>query len=89
MLIQTETKYYDDILEDIKRSLKELWDTFGPIINPGRANMKNPINKIIQNNKVITDYKNISNTFNDYFVNVGSKITEKMPKNDNFKKYLE
>ncbi len=79
-------KILPDILQDTKQSLKRLWDTFGPIFNPVRANKKNPINKIIQNNKVITDYKDNSNAFNDYFVNVANKSTEIMPKSNNFKK---
>ncbi len=66
---------------------EKLWDTFGPIINPARANKNNLTNKIIQNNKVITDYKDIGITFNYHFVNVGNTITENMPIGNNFKTY--
>ncbi len=60
---------YHDLLLDTKRLLKALWDTFGPIINPGKANKKCSVDKLIQNNNVISDNAAIANTFNDYLQN--------------------
>jgi hypothetical protein len=76
---KAEEKYYHDLLQDTKKSLKKLWDTFGPIINPNRVNKKKPINKLIHSGNAVTDKHAISNMFNDYFVGIGEKLTGNMP----------
>ncbi len=83
-----EVNFYHEILKDTKKSLRKLWDTFRPIINPDKANKKSNINKLIQGRDIITDNISICNNFNDYFVDIGKKLTENIPKNNNFLKYL-
>ena len=44
---------------------------------------------IYNNNIVITDKKTVSNKFNDYFVDVGKKFAQQIPKSDpSFRSYL-
>ena len=43
---------------------------------------------MIVNNKVLTDKKEISNTFNDFFVNVGEDLSKKLPNNGDYQQYL-
>jgi hypothetical protein len=85
---KAEANFYHTILQDKIKSLRKLWDKFGPIINPGKANKKSNITKLIQGSDVITDNSSICNTFNDYFVGIGKKLTENIHKNNNFLKYL-
>ena len=88
MCVKAEEVYYNDLLQDTKKSLKKLWDTFGQVINPERAKKNCSIDKLIQGTSVISDSQSISNTFNNYFVEIGKKITDNMPKNNKFLKYL-
>ena len=61
-----------------KASVKKLCDIFGSFVNPGwNKNKKNLIDKLISENKVISERNEIANCFNNYFVNVGVDLAKK------------
>ncbi len=70
--------YFHDILSDTKASLKKLWSIFGPIINPSKRNKKQFIEKLLINNKSITENADIANTLNQYFATIGNRLSHGM-----------
>ena len=68
--------------------MKKTWDGIRALINVSKKSSIN-INKIIHDNKTFTDNKSISQALNNYFVNVGPSIEQKIPKaKQNFMTYL-
>ena len=43
----------------------------------GRGNKSSPANDILVNNKIVSDDKDISESFNDFFVNIGPTLAGK------------
>ena len=41
----------------------------------GRGNKSSPVNDILVNDKIVSDDKDISESFNDFFVNIGPTLT--------------
>ena len=86
---KAETEYYQNLLDDKKASVKKLWDIFGSVVNPGRRrNKKNLIDKLIIDDKVISERNEIANCFNNYFVNVGVDLAKKIKSSASFDKYM-
>ena len=84
-----ESMYFNELIDENKQSLKKMWNAFGPIINPHKYQKKTKkIEKLIVDGKIVTDGASIANSFNDYFVNIGKKLAENIPKTLNFEKYL-
>ena len=69
-----------------------VWKTLNELLNKPKKN-----NKISQtfvetsSSNIINDPHKIANDFNDYFINVGPNLANKIRHNDNinFKKYLK
>ena len=68
-----QERYYRELINDSKNSIKKLWSTFGPIINPKRTASVN-ITKIFFKDKVLSDNIEIANVFKDYFCSIGTKL---------------
>jgi hypothetical protein len=68
--------------------MKKTWDGIRNLINVSKKSSIN-INKIVHENKTFTDNKSIAKTLNNYFVNIGPSIEEKIPKAKSpFQNYL-
>ena len=76
LLKQEEKLYYQSQILANKNNLKKVWTIIKHIINK-RRNVKTS-DKFIQNNKIITDPKEIANGFIDYFVNIGPGAASKI-----------
>ena len=76
ILKQEEKLYYQSQILANKNNLKKVWTIIKHVINK-RRNAKTS-DKFIQNNKIITDPKEIANGFNDYFVNIGPGLASKI-----------
>ena len=86
---KSESIYYQKLFEDKKNAAINTWKALGPIINPSKSNKQTGINKIKHNGKFITDNKDISNIVNDYFCNIGKRLSEKIPnRNNDFTQFL-
>jgi hypothetical protein len=94
--------FYQNKIKEEKQNLKVMWDIFGKVINPQKIKRPNNINalqiketkkvnnKIIVNNKKITDDQEIANTINNFFSTVGPNLAKKHnPKPNEYKKYLK
>ena len=82
--------YYENIINETKSSLKNLWKVFGPIINPARNKNSCKIDKIKINGQVLDNENEIANHFNSYFCNIGKKLADKIcSKETDLKKYMK
>ena len=56
----------------------------------GRGNRSSPVNDILVNDKIVSDDKDISESFNDFFVNIGSTLAAESTKrsSNNIDTYL-
>ncbi len=66
--------YYQDKILNSKNSVKELWKTFSPMINPSKIKRTEEIKKLIADNNTVTEGPKIANTFNSYFCEVGKSL---------------
>ena len=78
LLRRTERSYYNQLLLQNKNNLKESWKLMKRILNKSENTSPFP-NKIIINDKEVTDKKHIVDSFNNYFVNVGPSLSKKLP----------
>ena len=64
--MKAQTLYYQEILLNTKHSVKKLWQTFAPIINPTKnKNKGSKITQINFNNEIISDKLSMANCFNN------------------------
>jgi len=88
MLKQSKTVYFNNYFKDNANDLKNTWKGIRNIINLKAKGDSSP-SIIEENNSTITDPKEISNSFNNYFSSIGQKIQSKIPKTkSNFMQYL-
>lgn len=82
--------YYEQKFTILKGNIKQTWELINDIVQ--RKN-KEPVNitEFKENNKDVTDSKQIVNKFNNYFANVGSDLASKIKVDTNltFKNYLK
>ena len=73
-----------------KNNMKKTWRIINETL--GKTNQKNNLPMFIEhNNTLITDPNTISNTFNDYFANIGSDLASNIcadGNNEMYKQYL-
>ena len=76
---QSKNSYYKNYFNKCKSDISRTWQGIKQIISC--KNSKSDSKRIILNHegKTVTDLDNIVNIFNDFFVNIGSKIAEKIP----------
>ena len=74
-----ERKYLNDKIESYKHDLKKSWQTINDIIGKNDR-LKRVQTKFRINGKLITDKKEVSNLFNNFFSNVGKTLDDKIPK---------
>ena len=88
LIVNVKLKYYQDVFNNKKNSVKLLWDEFGPILGKKGAKCKNSIVKLIVNKKTLTDSSDIANAMNKHFAEIGPKLASKIESGINFKDYL-
>ena len=68
--------------------MKKTWDGIRNLINVSKKSTTN-INEIVHGDQTFTNNKSIAKALNDYFVNIGPSIEEKIPKGkSSFQSYL-
>ena len=88
-LRKAEAKFYLDKIDEKKKNVRALWQIFGPIINPNKTKQSVKLDKLEYNNRKLTKAKDIANTMNDFFVDIGPKLSRKFTKDFVFKRYLK
>ena len=71
----TQTRYYQNLIHQHSNSSIGLWKVFGNILSKNK-NKNSKINQLKSNNKTIKDPKEISNTFNNFFCNIGPDLAK-------------
>ena len=85
---KAEIAYYKSILTKHNNSNKQLWSTFGKILNNKKVK-HNKITCLSSNNETITDPNKIAETFNKFFSKIGENLARNFPNNNtDFKNYL-
>ena len=86
---RAEALYYRKLLSEHNNSSKALWNTFGKILNNKKIK-HNTIGSLNSNGVNQTDPQSISETFNNFFSEIGGKLANKFSNDNNseFKKYL-
>ena len=76
ILLKAEREYYRNLFDVNKNNVIKTWSVIKDIY-------KNKVNKIqtsvFINNTNVTDKKDISNSFNDYFVSIGPELSKNIP----------
>ena len=84
----TERNYYNDLMVKYKNNMKKSWRLIKEIINKKRADQSHGPFRI--KNKMCTDKRTIAQSFNNYFLNVGPSLAEKIPNsNENPNQYIK
>ena len=80
--------HYASYFEKNGEKSSEIWKGIRNLVNVKSANKAN-INLFDNDRNLISDQKNIANKFNNYFVNVGISMENKIPKTvGDFKSYM-
>ena len=84
---KAQDNYYKKILDSNNNSSKQLWKTFGNILNKNKKSHKRIVNINIDNTVI---NQKISESFNDFFCKIGSNLANKFSNNNNeeYKIYL-
>ena len=69
---------FTNFFQEHQSNLKKTWGGICDLINVSKKSGIN-IRKIIHDNKTITDNEGISNSINNFFVNIGSSVEAKVP----------
>jgi hypothetical protein len=77
LLRSSERRYYQELLGYNKDNLRKTWMVIKEIINKKKSSVKTDY--FLHNNKKITNNKDIANLFNDFFVNIGKSLSQKIP----------
>ena len=86
---KAEKDYYAGIITSHNNSSKNLWKTFGKILNKNKIKHKR-INSLNINDTTLTDPQALSESFNDFFSEIGECLANKFSNKNNsdFKRYL-
>ena len=76
---RAEKEYYSTKLEQAKDNLKETWKIIKGVINKNQTSVTLP-DSFKYKNEIITNPLDISNKFNDFFVNIGPTLDSKIEK---------
>ena len=71
----SKKEYYQSYFENCKNDMKKTWKG----ITQKKTNLMNT-SQIISNNKLIDNPKEVSNTFNNFFTNIGPNTEKAIPK---------
>ena len=74
-LRSNKIKYYNQYFTDHKCNMKKLWSGIKSIININN-NRLHTMSQIVHDGQVINKPTEMANVFNDYFVNIASKIDD-------------
>lgn len=85
---RSKANYYCQFFEDNKKKLNKVWQGIKEIININKKVSQN-IQNINSNGKLITNHKNIANTFNEFFCDIPKHIEKNILKtHKKFQDYL-
>lgn len=90
ILRSCEKHHFDKILKEQSNNIRGTWKILNSIIGKNKNQKKYP-EQFKQNNSIITNKKDISNGFNNFFVNIGPDLAKSIipQENSDIKDYLK
>ncbi len=82
LLRRSKGDYYKSYFEENKSNCKKTWEGIREIINVSKKVRITPV-QIFYKDKEYSDKEGITESFNDFFVNIGNMVEEKIPKWEN------
>ena len=77
LLKRGEKLYYQDLFSGYRDNMQKTWSVIKRILNKSRGCVSRSMSK--HDNETIADDYSIDNTFNNFFVNVGSDLANRIP----------
>lgn len=77
ILKQAEREHYDNLFKQNVGNIRKSWEIIKEVINKS-PNSRNISEFIIEGNRV-TNANHIANAFNDFYLNIGTKISQSLP----------
>ena len=74
MIQESKQKYYFDTFSAQKNDMKKTWGTIDETLNR-KKNLTDFPEEFLYKEKTITDLKDIANSFNEYFSNIGPSLS--------------
>ena len=84
LIKRSEQLYYKKLLSGHTNSSKSLWNTFGKILNSKKIK-HNKVGALNSNGIMQTEPQTISETFNKFFSEIGGKLAQNLPNENNSK----
>ena len=89
LLRQSKGDYYQSFFEEHKSNVKKTWEGIRNIINISKKDRVIPTH-VIYKNKLSDTKEEMAESFNDFFINIGNMVEEKIPKGKaKFSDYLK
>ena len=86
---KSKKNYYSDLNDSYKYNIKKTWDIMKEIIGNKRVTDAPLPNFITVKNREIFDKKEIAETFNSFFVNIGPNLAASIPESKtSFQNYI-
>ena len=86
---KSKKNYYSDLIDSHKYNIKKTWNIMKEIIGNKRVTNAHLPNFITVKNREIFDKKEIAETFNSYFVNIGPNLAASIPESKtSFQNYI-
>jgi len=76
---EAEESYFNKLFNTRSNSVKKLWDNLNTMCSFTSKNIKPQIAKLCNNNRIVTDRKEICNFLNEYFCTVGRHLADSLP----------
>ena len=88
LIRSSKSQYYKDFFAEHSNNAKKTWEGIRNIIKVSTKNRSLP-SKIRDGTNFITDQKSMAQKFNEFYVNIGNMVEEKIPKtNSKFSDFL-
>ena len=88
MIEESKQKYYFDTFSAQKNDIKKTWATIDEKLNRKKNTADFP-EEFLYKEKTITDLKDIANSFNEYFSNIGPSLSEKIDMSESTMTYSD
>jgi len=89
LIRKSKRKYYFDFFTEHNSNIKKTWEGIRQLVNVNKKKSVS-IKLLNENNKPITDNKEMANTFKIFYLNLGNSIEQKIPNSQqSFLSYLD
>ena len=78
LIRKAEADYCKESFNYKTQSMKQMWRELGNLLNTNRSTNNNSISKIIVDNKILSNDKDIANALNIRFTQIGKNIANKV-----------